>query len=136
MTTASWRKRGISKEDYELFKEAVKARVCCPGPVRCLTDEEKEQLETFLSPEWTLPCPPLSRSSKAKLEAYLQRNPISIMIRPYRPGVHEKKEIFTLRPLPCPRMPKEEAEKLENYLKNNPVTIMIRPYRPGRKETK
>ncbi len=92
MTIESWRKRGVSKEDAKLFKQAVKARVCFTGPVRCLTNEEKEQLETFLSPEWNLPCPPLSRSSKAKLEAYLQRNPVSITIRPWRPKVTEEDE--------------------------------------------
>jgi len=93
MTIESWRKRGISKEDAKLFKAAVKARVCFSGPVRCLTDEEKEQLETFLSPEWNLPVPPLSRSSKEKLEAYLRRNPISITIgRPWGSSVIQEDE--------------------------------------------
>ena len=91
MTIESWRKRGISKEDTKLHRQAVKARVVFSGPVRELTDEENEQLVTFLSPEWDLTVPPLSRFSKAKLEAYLKRNRISITIgRPWGNRVIEE----------------------------------------------
>jgi hypothetical protein len=53
-----------------------------------MSEHEKKETST-LRP---LPCPRLSKERKEKLDAYLKNNPVSIMIRPWRPKVTKDDE--------------------------------------------